>query len=155
LKLEREVVSLPELLADTGRQIAKLAQERGVNLSIDNPQGQIWGDPIHLRQVILILLDNALRFTPRGGAIHIDAHPQGKLVQISVTDSGCGIPPEHVPHVFERFYQVSPGNEESHSNGLGLSIAKALVEAQGGKIHLESWLGKGTRVTISLPNAAG
>jgi len=154
LKLERDVVLLPELLSEIERQITKLAQERGVNLSLDNPHGQIWGDPIHLRQVLLILLDNALRFTPRGGVIHIDAHPQGKMVQINVADSGSGIPPEHVPHVFERFYQVNPANDESRSNGLGLSIAKALIEAQGGKINLESWLGKGTRVTLSLPNAA-
>jgi signal transduction histidine kinase len=78
----------------------------------------------------------------------------GKYCRIVVADSGSGIPPEHLPHIFERFYQVGQSGEtETRNNGLGLSIARSLVEAQGGKIGLESQLGQGTRVTLSMPAA--
>jgi len=154
LKLRKEQINLPELLAETGEQIARLASDKGVSIILDNTEGQIWGDRMRVRQVLLILLDNALRFTPTGGAIHIRAHPQGKDVRVSIVDNGSGIPTEHQAHVFDRFYQVNaPMNEDNRGNGLGLSIAKALVEAQGGQIQLESILGKGTQVTVSLPAA--
>jgi two-component system heavy metal sensor histidine kinase CusS len=84
----------------------------------------------------------------------LEASPSGRACHIVVADSGCGIAPEHLPHVFERFYQVGqPGEVETRNNGLGLSIARSLVEAQGGKISLESQPGQGTRVTVSMPAA--
>jgi signal transduction histidine kinase len=106
---------------------------------------------VRLRQVLLIVLDNALRFAPSGGTIRLASHVSGRQVAISVTDSGSGIPPEHLPHIFERFYQV-PGQEgDMRGNGLGLSIAKGLVEAHHGKISIASQPGKGTSVQILLP----
>jgi signal transduction histidine kinase len=154
LQLAHEVVSLPDLLVETSRLAEKLFLEKKVSLVLDNAAGSVWGDHIRLRQVLLILLDNALRFTPPGGAIHLNTHPRGRMVEISVTDNGRGIATQHLPHLFERFYQVRiSGNDNSRSNGLGLSIAKALVEAQDGNIHIHSLLGKGTRVSFSLPTA--
>ena len=155
LQLEREIISLPDLLSDLSEQFGRLAEAKNVDLVISQPHGSVWGDPTRLRQVILILLDNALRHTPAGGSITISTQPQGKFVEIVVADTGRGIPPEHIAHIFERFYQVNqPGGEESRSNGLGLSIAKGLIEAQGGSITLESQVDAGTRVSIRMPSAA-
>ena len=132
----------------------KIAAEKGVSLVLGEVQGVIWGDPTRMRQVLLILLDNALRYTPSGGVIQLDAHKKGKLVQVIVVDNGSGIGAEHLPHLFERFYQADRSiGEDGRSNGLGLSIAKALIEAQGGSIHLDSKPGEGTRVTLFLQGA--
>jgi signal transduction histidine kinase len=101
--------------------------------------------------VLLILLDNALRFTPSGGTIRLASQVGSRDVAITVVDSGPGIPPDHLPHIFERFYQVPGQAGEGRGNGLGLSIARGLVEAHHGKIRIESQLGKGTEVKILLP----
>jgi len=152
LTLERQAISLPDLLADVQRQMGRLAGERGVQLATESAGATVWGDPTRLRQALLILLDNALRHTPAGGAIRLGAGFQGRQVQITVADTGAGIAPEHLPHVFERFYRAdSSYGDERGSSGLGLAIAKALVEAQQGHIYLESRLGEGTRVTLVLP----
>lgn len=154
LKLEREVISLPNLLEDVQRQVGRLARERGVHISINAAQGVVRGDSTRLRQVLLILLDNALRYTPHGGSICLEARPQGRQVQIAVIDTGSGIAPEHVPHVFERFYRPdSARSSASGGSGLGLSIARALIQAQQGQISIDSRLGEGTRVTLALPAA--
>jgi signal transduction histidine kinase len=154
LRLERAVIPLPGLLADVQRQFGYLADERGVTIALDRPRGAIWGDQRRLRQVLFILLDNALRHTPAGGTIRLAAEPCGARVALSVTDTGCGIAAEHLPHLFERFYRVDDARgEEDGGSGLGLAIAKALVEAQGGRIALTSRLGAGTRVTVTLPAA--
>jgi signal transduction histidine kinase len=102
--------------------------------------------------VLLILLDNALRFTPPGGLIRLETLAQGKLRGVSVQDNGAGIPAQDLPHVFDRFYQAQrPGGDDTRNNGLGLSIAKSLVEAQGGSIAISSQEGKGTSVSLWLP----
>ena len=94
-----------------------------------------------------------MRFTPPGGRINLESVRHGRLVKIIVSDNGPGIPAEHLPHVFERFYQASGlGGDENRSNGLGLSIAKALVEAMNGKITIESRPGEGTQVSVELPS---
>lgn len=154
LKLTRELIDVPTLLKEIHRQMEKIAAEKGVSLVLGEIQGVIWGDPTRMRQVLLILLDNALRYTPTGGVIHLEAHKKGKLVQVFVADNGSGIGARHLPHLFERFYQADRSTgEDGRSNGLGLSIAKALIEAQGGSIHLDSKPGEGTRVTLSLQGA--
>lgn len=155
LELSRQAVSLPNLLAEVQRQMDKVAAEKGVEISHGEVQGSAWADPLRLRQVLLILLDNALRYTPQGGGIRLETKPAGKTQQIRVTDTGIGIPEKDLPHVFERFYQGSrPGISETRSNGLGLSIAKGLVEAQGGTIQVESQEGKGTCVILSMKTAS-
>jgi signal transduction histidine kinase len=151
LKLAREPIQLPELLGEVGRHIEKVAIEKGVQVALGNVQGAVWGDATRLRQVLLILLDNALRHTPPGGTIRLETGLRGRLRQIVVSDNGEGIPSKHLAHVFERFYQVDPGSNENRSIGLGLSIAKALVEAQGGIIRVESQVGKGTQFSIAMP----
>lgn len=151
---ERVVVQLPELLADIQRQVGQLAVAREVQVQMQAVSGAVWGDPTHLRQVLLILLDNALQYTPAGGSITVSARSRAQEVDIKVSDTGCGIAPEHLPHLFERFYRVdSSRTDGSGGTGLGLSIAKALIEAQQGHIAIASKVAKGTQVTISLPAA--
>ena len=153
LILAADLVPLADLLAETARQMEKLAAAKGVTLTLDTVQGALRGDRLRMRQVLLILLDNALRFSPSGGTIRLGAEIRGRDVIVSVADSGAGIPPDHLSHIFERFYQVPGQPGEGRGNGLGLSIARALVEAQHGKIDISSQPGKGTLVQIFLPAA--
>jgi signal transduction histidine kinase len=109
-------------------------------------------DPDRLAQVLGNLVSNALRYTPAGGQIALGAAGQGRRVLLSVQDTGAGIPPGDVPHVFDRFYR---GDEARDGNGgesgLGLAIARSLVELQGGTISVQSVLGQGTTFRIVLP----
>lgn len=151
LSLERSVVDLPALLADVQRQVGRIAEERGIQFTVGG-RGAVWGDTTRLRQVLLILLDNALRHTPTGGRIDITAHPQGRQVRLLVADTGRGIAPDDVPHLFERFYRAAgTPSGEGGGSGLGLAIAKALIDGHHGQIRVESQLGHGTRVVITLP----
>jgi signal transduction histidine kinase len=152
LPLRRETVPLDGLATDLARQFGRLAEARGVGFLAEGLSGAVRADPTRLRQVLLALLDNALRHSPAGGTITLAAHREGATVALTVTDTGAGIPPEHLPHVFERFYRAQPSGGETGA-GLGLALAKALVEAQHGHIHLANAPGAGTRVTVTLPAA--
>jgi signal transduction histidine kinase len=153
LPLKPEKICLEELLSGIARQAQVLADEKGIVVKTGEMQGQVTADRERLRQVLLIVLDNALHHTNRGGKITMISGPHGKNVAISVCDTGEGIPEEHLGHVFERFYRVSSarGKGKKQGSGLGLSIAKSLIDAQGGEIYLKSEEGKGTKVTICLP----
>lgn len=154
LQLVQEIIPVSDLVAETVRQMERLGQDKGITLTMETVNKNIIGDRARVRQVLLILLDNALRFTPQGGMIHLSAQPSGKFIEMIVADNGPGIPPEHLPHLFDRFYQVrTNATNDSRSNGLGLSIAKALIEAQHGNIHIKSTTGKGTQVHLFLPAA--
>jgi two-component system, OmpR family, sensor histidine kinase BaeS len=104
--------------------------------------------------VLLILLDNALRHTPAGGSIRLQlqAQPEGRLLCLTVSDNGSGIAPDHLPHVFERFYRGKEDRRQHDSgSGLGLAIARGLVEAMHGQIAIASQPGRGTTVSVRLP----
>jgi signal transduction histidine kinase len=154
LQLRREPVALTDLVVEIVALAQKLAGEKQLHIEAGPVQGRILGDRQRLRQVLLILLDNAIRHTPTGGQIRLEAEYQGKTCHLVVSDNGAGIAPEHLPHIFDRFYQAAPTDEDQgRGNGLGLSIAKGLMEAQGGAIHVTSQSGQGTRVDIELPAA--
>ena len=153
LKMERSPLPASELLADMQRQVGRLAGEHQVQLTVGAAAGTVLGDPARLRQVLLILLDNALRHTPAGGQVTLAAAPAGHTVEISVADTGAGIAPEHLPHVFDRFYRADPARS-GDGTGLGLAIARSLVTAQGGHIRIDSQPGVGTTVVVRLPSAS-
>jgi signal transduction histidine kinase len=125
LTLTKETIDLTALLASIQRQAARLGEQRGVAVELADVGGLVQADTERLQQVVLIALDNALRYTPAGGRITLAATPMERTVQIRVADTGCGIAPEHLPHIFERFYRADPARGRENGNaGLGLSIAK-------------------------------
>ena len=154
LRMELEAINVADLLSESIRQIKKLEKTNGISIELKSAEGVVFADRIRIRQILFILLDNAIRFTPQGGSIQLSAQQIEKSIHIVVSDTGKGIDSKHLPHLFDRFYQESsPENDASRSNGLGLSIAKKLIEAQNGSIHIDSTLGKGTKVHITFPIA--
>lgn len=152
LKLERKLVSLADVLVDIQRQAERIAKPKGIRVEVSAGYEKVIGDLVHLKQVVWILVDNALRHSKQGGVVKLSAQEDSKRVSIAVSDTGAGIAPEHIKHVFERFYNTG-GENDNRSTGLGLSIAKGLVEVMGGKIALESTVGKGTVVTVWMDKA--
>ncbi len=110
------------------------------------------GDRKRLLQVFENLMGNALKFTPKGGCITVSAAAKDRVVQFTVADTGPGIAPESVPHVFDRFWQAAT-RERRLGAGLGLPITKGIVEAHGGRIWLESTVGRGTTFFFTIPAA--
>lgn len=152
LKLNMELIPLNELFAKTIHQVDKLAQAKEITVTAQHDNEKLYADRVRMRQALLIFLDNALRFTPAGGSIQLNAQKSGKNIIVNVVDNGKGIAPQDLPHLFERFYQVSNAeNEASRSNGLGLSIARALIEAQNGTISIQSQPGAGATIRVTMP----
>jgi signal transduction histidine kinase len=156
LPLIRTDVDVADLLAAAVASSQAAAQDRGISIELDVPQGArealvVHGDADRLRQVIGNLVGNALRYTPAGGRIALRARPDGPKVRITVSDTGQGIAPEELPHVFDRFYRGDTSRDRaSGGSGLGLSIARALIEAHGGTIDVQSTPGEGTTFSILL-----
>ncbi len=110
------------------------------------------GDPDRLKQLLLILLDNAIKYTPLGGRVSVSLRRSDAGAELTVRDTGVGIPAEALPHVFERFYRADPArSRDPGGTGLGLPIAQWIVEQHGGRITLDSEPGKGTTVAVLLP----
>lgn len=132
------------------------ADAKGVSLTVDLPEvlPHCNMDYHRIGQVLRNLLDNALAHTPEGGSITISARESGNQVEVAVSDTGEGIPREDLPNIFERFYRVDKSRARATGgSGLGLTIAKRLVEAHGGRIEVQSELGKGSRFSFTVPRA--
>jgi signal transduction histidine kinase len=153
LRLYTQAVPPEELLARATAAHKVQADQKGVTLSSqsDTAISPVHVDPERMAQVLHNLVGNALRYTPRGGSILLSATRNNGGVDITVQDSGQGIAPEHLNKVFERFYRVDAARQQTGESGLGLPIAKSLVEMHGGTISVASELGKGTTFTIHLP----
>ncbi len=136
---------------------AERAAARRVELetAIAAPAATITVDPEALRQILTNLFDNALRYTPAGGRIRIAAQPAGDDIVVRVADTGSGIPAEHLPRIFERFYRVDPArSRQQGGTGLGLAIVKHLVEAHGGRVEADSEIGRGTSILLYFPEGS-
>jgi two-component system sensor histidine kinase BaeS len=128
------------------------AQQVTLGANVAAPLPVIELDPDRVQQTIGILISNALRYTPANGLITLAAWSDRTRVTIEVADTGSGIAPEDLPHVFDRFYRADKSRaRESGGSGLGLAIAKGLVEAHGGSITVHSEMGKGTQFKVRLP----
>ena len=149
--LQQLRVPVAPLLDVLCRQAAVLAPDRTL-VCHSEPDLAVIGDPDALQQVLLILLDNALKFTPPGAMATVTADVQGPDVAIGVQDSGPGIAPDLLPRIFERFAQGDEARS-ARGSGLGLAIAKALVDGQKGTLTVETRLGAGSRFTVTLPCA--
>lgn len=152
LPLRRELIAVGALIGDVEQAFAARALEAGLHLAVDVPGDlAVEGDVDRLTQVLAALLDNAIRHTPRGGTVSIEARVVGTRVRIGVRDSGPGVAPEDLPHLFDRFYQADPARDRATgTSGLGLAIVRALVEAHGGVTGAENVAGGGARFWIEL-----
>ncbi len=149
----RERVFLDDLADDAVEGAVVLGAGRGVHVSLGRfEEAAVNGDPELLRQVLMILLDNAIKYTPSGGAVRLDVFLEESRPTIVVEDTGPGIPPEHLPHVFERFFR-GDRNRAGSGAGLGLAIARWILEQHGARIDLESAPGQGTRLHVRFPVA--
>jgi two-component system sensor histidine kinase BaeS len=152
LSLSLENVDIDEIFERVVERHAQTAQDKGVAIAIEPHHDDIRmvGDPHRLEQVIQNLASNALRHTPPGGTITLGASRDQDKVRLTVTDNGVGIPEQHLPHVFDRFYKADPSRSQTGS-GLGLSIVKAIVERHGGTVSVRSRPRGATVFEIVLP----
>jgi heavy metal sensor kinase len=155
LVVATEPVDLAELCEETLRRLRPLAGQRTITYQ-GPPELLIEGDADWLRQLLMDLVENAMHHTPVDGSIRITGKLAGDTVRVEVRDDGCGIAAEHLPHLFDRFYRVDKSRSRARGGaGLGLSIARWIVERHRGTIELRSQLGVGTTVVIALPAPAG
>ncbi len=153
-RFEREAVRLDWLVESVTANAEGLAQEHGIQLSVQAPQPvTMIGDEARLIQVIMNLLDNAIRYTNFGGQVRVSLTAISSEARLAVHDTGIGIAPEHLPHIFERFYRADPARRRTggSSSGLGLAIVEWIVRAHGGAVVVESEVGRGSCFTITLP----
>ncbi|MCJ7716610.1 MAG: cell wall metabolism sensor histidine kinase WalK, partial [Anaerolineales bacterium] len=159
LSLDIKPFDLEDLVLVRCETIKPLAEKKGVQFNLDLEESpsraeyKVLGDQNRVAQVLDNLLDNALRYAPDNSQVKISLKNRKEQVHCTVSDEGPGIPMEHLPMIFERFYRADKARDrESGGAGLGLSIARALIEAQGGIIQAESQAGEGTKITFQLPS---
>jgi two-component system phosphate regulon sensor histidine kinase PhoR len=156
-KLKRERVELGSVVPIVLALFRERAEKKGVRLAAELPREAtaVVGDARALEHVLSNLVDNAVKYCPRGARIMVRATLEGDRVKLVVADDGPGIAPEHLPRVFERFYRVDAGrSRELGGTGLGLSIVKHMVEAMRGRVSVDSEVGRGSTFIVSLPHAA-
>ena len=155
VEIKKERVDLGAIVRDIGRQMRLLGNEKGVSVMVESASANVDGDEQRLGELAIILLDNAVKYTDGGGSISARVSVEDAKVRFVTLDTGRGIPPESLEHVFDRFYRVDKGrSREAGGTGLGLAIAKWIVDAHGGTIEIESEVGRGTTVTVELPAMA-
>lgn len=148
-----EPVNLKEIIKEAVRQVAPIAKKKGVKLSIKLKNVQIKGDKESLEKLVTILMDNAVKYTPKGGGVMLNITKKRRRVEIAISDTGIGIKTEDLQNLFERFYRADSSRTKNDAAGfgLGLSIAKRIAELHGGEISAKSTVGKGSTFTVALP----
>jgi len=154
---QRELVNVSEVCSAVTSKLQSLAADKQITLHHEDSTTEplsVNGDRIALERIMQNLVENAVRYSPAGESVTVRVSKHERHLQIEVIDTGGGIAPEHLPHLFERFYRVDKARSRAHGgSGLGLSIVKALVEAHGGSVTIESSVGKGSTFTVRLPSA--
>ncbi len=153
LTLQQRPVALDELALEAVQQIQVLAASKPHLKVLLEPLEpvQVCGDRDRLKQVLLNLISNAVKYTPDGGEVRLGLWTQGEQAVLQVSDTGPGIPPEDLPYIFERFYRADRARSRGQGFGLGLSIARWIVQHHGGEIRVASTVGRGTTFTVLLP----
>jgi signal transduction histidine kinase len=154
--LDRRELPLAPLVSEVLSEIEVVRADRRVQVASDLPSDlpPALADRARVHQVLFNLLDNAVRFTPEGGRVGVSASRHNGSVEVRVSDTGVGIPPEHLPRLFERFYRIdSARSRDDGGTGIGLAIARSVIEAHGGRIWAESTPGRGSVFAFELPVA--
>jgi signal transduction histidine kinase len=159
--IEPHRIFLDDVALDAADGARAMADRKGVQMEVGEFQeAPVLGDASLLRQLVMILLDNAIKFTPSGGRVRVDVQHTGSAASVIVSDTGVGIGDDQLPHIFERFYRGDPSRtresgrrEEGSSDGvgLGLSIARWIVDEHKGSIVVESRPAQGTRIAVTVP----
>jgi two-component system phosphate regulon sensor histidine kinase PhoR len=152
--LEHEHVDLADIAEHALERLDRRAEQAGIRLSLQRPPGAllVQGDRTRIERVFVNLVENAIKYTDRGGSIHVDFKREDDQIVAAVHDTGRGIPPEDLPRIFERFYKGDKARS-SPGSGLGLAIVKHTVQAHGGRVWTESTEGRGSTFFVSLPAA--
>jgi signal transduction histidine kinase len=154
LAVRRERLYLDDVLVEAAAAVRTLAAPRGTKVELAGfDEAPILGDPDLVRQLVIIVLENAIKYTPEGGLVEAGVSAPDGVCRLRVHDSGPGIPAEVLPHVYERFYRADPARARTGGAGLGLSIARAIADTHGAGIRIESAPTAGTTVTITFPRA--
>jgi heavy metal sensor kinase len=150
--LDYQQVDMPRLVRDACELMETVAEDKGLSLACETPETlPLVGDPRMIQRILANLLDNAIKYTPSGGSVRVSLSAiDGGEALVSVQDTGMGIPPDELPHIFERFYRCDQSRSEP-GTGLGLSLARALARAHQGDITVTSILGQGSTFTLTLP----
>ncbi len=153
MELEATDFDLPSAIDNALTLVRERATRRGITLgrTIDDRLGPLRGDERKVKQVLLNLLSNALKFTPEGGRIDVSAHPQDGAAEIAVADTGVGIAPEDQEAIFEEFRQLGTADKKVEGTGLGLALSRRFIELHGGRIWVKSEVGHGSTFTFTLP----
>jgi signal transduction histidine kinase len=151
--VRRERLFLDDMVIDAAMSVRTLAQAAGVQLVVEEfEETPIDGDAALVRELAVVLLDNAVKFTPAGGTVRVRVQPR-PVPTLVVEDTGCGIPREQLPHVFERFYRGDPARSRAGGAGLGLPIAQWIAAAHDAELTVTSNEGRGTRASVTFPRA--
>ena len=152
--VKHDVLYLDDAAAGAVEAARTLADHKRVSVEVGRfEEAHITGDAALVRELLLIVLDNAIKFTPAGGQVRLDVSVQDGRAAVMVTDTGIGIPADQLPHVFERFYRGDAARREADGAGLGLAIARWIADVHGARIDIASEPGAGTRVTMTFPVA--
>ncbi|MCX4239829.1 GAF domain-containing sensor histidine kinase [Paraliomyxa miuraensis] len=153
LQLQLGEVDAAEIAAEVGAALRPTAEAGGIALEVAVEPGlpRLWADRNRLVQVLSNLLTNAFKFTPEGGKVVVSVSRHSGGVRMAVSDTGCGIPPEHIPRLFDRFWQAD--RKRGAGAGLGLAIVKGIVEGHGGTVEVHSVVGQGSTFSVSIPSA--
>lgn len=153
MELTRSMVSLTEVAKDAAETMSPMAAQRNValNLSVPDELPRVWADAFRLKQILLNLLSNAIRFTPHGGTVSLRARQHDDSLVVAVSDTGVGIRKEDLPRLFRAFEQLSTSTQSGGGTGLGLTLTKQLIELHGGSIDVLSEPNKGSTFTVTLP----
>jgi two-component system phosphate regulon sensor histidine kinase PhoR len=153
--MTHEPVDLGAAVQTAVERLRPQAEKAGIGLSVDTSANlpRVSGDRVSLERAIVNLINNAIKFTPEGGAVRVLARPDQAGMTIEVADNGSGIEPQDLPRVFERFYKADRARRAG-GTGLGLAVVKHTAEAHGGRVEVESRLGEGSSFRIWLPAEA-
>ena len=156
IPLEIRSLDLAALTRSLAEQMEPVAASKQVMLGVEGERNiEVAGDAQWLEHALLNLIDNAIKFTPSGGRVHLSVKREEGQARLDVRDTGAGIPPEALPHIFERFYRADPSrSKEVDGAGLGLSLARWIIDQHHGTLQVESTLGRGSCFTVRLPLAA-